>query len=555
MLKMGNLKWTHSWFGVVLMWTAAMVMVSICDGTPLPTLMTTETGIEIVSTVPGEVLIDSENDDVDDDDNGVLDSATITLPLSTAATTTTTVGTAVADRNETTTTMVEELENSTNEEETVGDTFDGIGSREDDERIINRDEERKEEVKVEKDNEEYYDIGDREDDEGIRGLEYGRKGDEVEYVDVFYRETTEEEMNEFQEQKPNITIMEQKMSNWTIVTVNNNWIEDIGKEAENCSWTNIFERELVSGDSKTILNQSVCDKCLALNTAHNNDTNNLLAVGGVIFGETLLIEDIHLFGISNNLTEGERRDIWNLSISLDDGPNWKNSILNIEIAEYGISVRKTLTKRNETENELIFPIIASSLWFYQYHDKNSQLCDIKLIRGTCEIGSFGNGCKNKCHCGNEGGRVACDEINGKCFGDGGCLSGWSGIACNESTADKSVASSTLSITTPTTTITTTPGTTITTSEATFTEVSNSASNNSDEFPNVQNIDKRWNGSNNSENNGYKFMLEMLLKSNGTNEWVEVFEGPKDWIERKAKNGSGYSEEQFMIVAMRRQKEN
>lgn len=103
-----------------------------------------------------------------------------------------------------------------------------------------------------------------------------------------------------------------------------------------------------------------------------------------------------------------------MSISLNEGPNWKNSILNIQTAEYGISVRKTLTKRNKNENELIFPIIASSLWFYQYNDKNSQLRNIKLIKGTCEIGSFGNGCSNKCHCRNEVERVPCDGINGRC---------------------------------------------------------------------------------------------------------------------------------------------
>lgn len=92
------------------------------------------------------------------------------------------------------------------------------------------------------------------------------------------------------------------------------------------------------------------------------------------------------------------------------------------------------------------------------------------------------------------------------------------------------------------------------SEPIFTEISNSTLNNSNELSNViGNSDKQWNEGDNSKNYGYKFILQMFLKNNGTNEWLEILEGPKDWIEEE-ENGSSYNKEQFMIVAMRKENE-
>ena len=430
-----------------------------------------------------------------------------------------------------------------------------------------------------------------------------------------------------------------KVSNWTVVSVGNNWVTDMGKEAENCSWVSMFDGKLISESIETKSNTSVCHKCLALNNDNNNGKENSITLGGVIFREYLLIADIQLFGISNHLTEAEKRIGWNLSISSDDNPNWANSIVNITATEYGTSVRTIVNDRKTNETKSIFPIIASSLWFYNYNDKNSQLCEIKLIKGTCEVGWFGYGCSNECHCGNEVERFSSDEINGMCLGNGGCLNGWSGIACNESvfiseikkiesTTDTFVPFSTLAsqddslvsalsanisdsiitqISDPNKTTLSNPKETkvmlteLTTMENDLTKNINREilMNNSGELPNlIQNssshsnevtrkytdivtknestneefdftdnpiprynfttVEKKHDSkqTNNSENNNrYKFTFKMFLKNNGTNERLEILDGPKEWVDEEKKgNNSDKTKDKLMNIAMRNESE-
>ncbi|XP_053391233.1 multiple epidermal growth factor-like domains protein 10 [Mercenaria mercenaria] len=88
----------------------------------------------------------------------------------------------------------------------------------------------------------------------------------------------------------------------------------------------------------------------------------------------------------------------------------------------GNNTRKVLGSKHE----LTFPSVVTRYIKIQ-RPGILTLCEVRVYKGECPVGTFGDECLQRCHCADE---RACDAITGHCQSPA-CKTGWIGIACNK----------------------------------------------------------------------------------------------------------------------------